>query len=85
MWRAYIGERNTLCKFLARFRIYNIALPPQKNLGRKGASDRYTPSTFTSIFKKSRHLGFGVFKDILSMAYCALCIFGGLYNIGLWS
>jgi hypothetical protein len=35
-----------------------------------GALDRYTPAAkylYWSIFKKSRHLGFGLFIDILSI------------------
>jgi hypothetical protein len=59
--------------YLTRFRTYKIALPPQtKNLGGEGASARYphaAKSLYRSIFKKSRHLGFGVYKVIWSMLY----------------
>ncbi len=39
-------------------------------IGGEGASDRYSPAAkylYWTIFKKSRHLGFGVFIDIWSM------------------
>ncbi len=39
-------------------------------IGREGASDRYSPAAkylYRSIFKKNRHLRFGVFTDIWSM------------------
>ncbi len=56
--------------YLTRIRTYTIALPPQ------GASDRLTPaarSLYKSIFKKSRHLGFGVFPDIWSREEMISC------------
>ncbi len=43
---------------------------PNKNLEGEGASDRWTPAAkylYWSIFKKSRHLGFGVFIDFLTI------------------
>jgi hypothetical protein len=49
--------------------LQNCFTTPNKNLGGDGASDKHLPpSTFTSqFFKKSRHLGFGVFIDNWSM------------------
>jgi hypothetical protein len=67
MWRAYSGV------YMTRFRTYKIALPPQTKTyeGRGPQIDKQLPpSTLTGqIFKKSRHLGFGVFIDIWSMGY----------------
>ncbi len=59
---------------MTKFRTYKIVLHPKQNLGGEGASDRYTPAAnlpvlYWSIFKKSRHLGFGVFVDIWSMTF----------------
>jgi hypothetical protein len=44
-------------------------------IGRGGGLRQISPAAKYlewSIFKKSRHLGFGVFIDIWSMTYCAL-------------
>ncbi len=62
MLRADIGV------YLTKFRTYKIALPPQTKPRREGGLSHLPPSPFTGqLFKKSRHLGFGVFIDIWSM------------------
>ncbi len=43
--------------------------PQTLNLGGKGATERAAKYLCWSIFKKSRHLGFGVFIDIWSMLH----------------
>jgi hypothetical protein len=61
VWRAYTLVFDQIPN------LQNCCTTPNKNLGGEGASDRSTPaaeSLYRSIFKKSRHLGFGVFKTI---------------------
>ncbi len=54
--------------YLTKFRTYKIALPPQtKPRGGRGPQTPAAKSLYWSIFKKSRHLGFGVFIDKWSM------------------
>ncbi len=59
MWTAYTGVIHCV-RYLTRFRTYKIAVSPKTKTKRGGGLS-------WSIFKKSRHLGFGIFIDIWSM------------------
>ncbi len=69
MWRAYKGVIYYVFDQIPN--LQNCFITLNKNLGgdRGPQTDKHLqPSTFTSqFFKKSRHLGFGVFIDIWSM------------------
>jgi hypothetical protein len=53
---------------MTKFRTYKIALTPQTKPRRGEGLRHLPPNLFTGpFFKKSRHLGFGVFIDIWSM------------------
>jgi len=68
MWRAYSGV--THCVFDQIPNLQNCSTTPNKNQRGEGASDWKTPAAkylYWLIFKKSGHLGFGVFIDIWSM------------------
>ncbi len=49
--------------------LYHPKQKPRREGGRAQKDKYLPPSTFTGQLKKSRHLGFGVFKDIWSMIH----------------
>ncbi len=61
MWRAYRGVIQ--CVFHQIPNLQNDFTTPNKTEGR-GPQTPAAKSLYWSIFKKSRHLGFGVFIDI---------------------
>ncbi len=66
MWRAYTGVIH--CVFDQIPNLQNCFIAPHK--AQEGRGLRHLPpSPYWSIFKKSRHLGFGVLTDIWSMGY----------------
>jgi hypothetical protein len=63
--------------FLTRFRTYKITLPtPNKTYDGRGLR-QINSCHYWSVFKKSLHLGFGVFLDILSMVFFSVVQAGG--------
>ncbi len=67
MWRAYTGVIH--CAFDKIPNLQNCCTAPDKTKEGEGASDTCRQVSLSwSICKKSRHLGFGDFIDIWSMA-----------------
>jgi hypothetical protein len=67
----HIQESYTV--FLNRFLTYKIALPPQTKPRMGGPQTPAAKSLYWSIFKKIRHLGFGVFIVFWSMSITVHC------------